>query len=92
MRRELWTILVLGCLLILLLEAPAAYSAMSEDLEGPYPACCDESLLSPAETLALTPRAAEIRTAKIHAAAVQPTVQAALDPPPGEPQPGGLGS
>lgn len=37
MRRDVWTLLVLGCLLILLLEAPAALSAVSEDLVGPYP-------------------------------------------------------
>ena len=37
MRRDLWMILILGCLLILLLEAPAALSSVSADLDGPYP-------------------------------------------------------
>lgn len=37
MRRDLWMILILGCLLILLLEAPVALSAVSADLVGPYP-------------------------------------------------------
>ena len=36
MRRDLWMILILGCLLILLLEAPAAFSTVTADLEGPY--------------------------------------------------------
>ena len=36
MRRDLWMILILGCLLILLLEAPAALSSVSADLDGPY--------------------------------------------------------
>ena len=36
MRRDLWMILILGCLLILLLEAPAALSSVTADLDGPY--------------------------------------------------------
>ncbi len=35
MRRDLWMILILGCLLILLLEAPAALSSVSAGLDGP---------------------------------------------------------
>ncbi len=38
MRRDLWLVLILGCLLILLLEAPAAFSSVNEDLRGAYPA------------------------------------------------------
>jgi hypothetical protein len=30
--------LILGCFLILMLEVPVVYSAMIEDLDGPYPA------------------------------------------------------
>ncbi len=37
MRRDLWLVLILGCLLILLLEAPAAFSSVNEDLRGAYP-------------------------------------------------------
>ena len=29
MRRDLWLVLILGCLLILLLEAPAAFSTVT---------------------------------------------------------------
>ena len=36
MRRDLWMILILGCLLILFLEAPAAFSSVTADLDGPY--------------------------------------------------------
>ncbi len=35
MRRDLWMILILGCLLILLLEAPAALSSVSAELDSP---------------------------------------------------------
>jgi len=35
MRRDLWMILILGCLLVLLLEAPAALSSVSAGLDGP---------------------------------------------------------
>lgn len=38
MRRDLWTILILGCLLIVWLEAPAALSSVSAGLDGPYAA------------------------------------------------------
>ena len=37
MRRDLWLVLILGCLLILFLEAPAAFSSVNEDLRGAYP-------------------------------------------------------
>ena len=36
MRRDLWMVFILGCLLILLLEAPGALTSVSEDLRGPY--------------------------------------------------------
>ena len=36
MKRDLCTVFLLGCLLILLLEGPRAISSVSEDLKGPY--------------------------------------------------------
>jgi len=38
MRRDLWMILILGCLLVVWLEAPAALSSVSAGLDGPYAA------------------------------------------------------
>jgi len=38
MRRDLCMTLILGCLLILLLEAPAALSSVTEEFQKPYEA------------------------------------------------------
>ena len=37
MRRDLGLTLILGCILILLLEAPAALSSVGRDIQQPYP-------------------------------------------------------
>ena len=50
MRRDLWMVLILGCLLVLLLEAPGALTSVSEDLRGPY-----ETLAAPRPGVATEP-------------------------------------
>jgi hypothetical protein len=68
MRRDLWMILILGCLLILLLEAPAALSSVSAGLDRPYaPFAMGPSEVQAAErpsTLAPRPRLLQAKSAK----------------------------
>ncbi len=44
MKRDAAIVLILGCFVILLLEAPIVMAQMLEDLDGPYPAWSEEAV------------------------------------------------